>query len=174
MIVDGSGIHPDPAKVAFLKAATPRGFTGLRRFLGTLGYFRQFIKGFAQSSRGTDTIVAKRGTPWSWTQEQQAASFEDLRSVLGKSRSCYHSLTLSWPWVLDTDASGTQVAAVLQQMDPHNRPRVIAYASRCLSLQEQVWPIRELEAFAIVWAILHFAEYLRGQDALQFEPTMNR
>ena len=40
---------------------------------------------------------------------------------------------------------------------------MITYASRCLTMLEQLWPIRELEAFAIVWAILHFSEYLRGQ-----------
>ena len=163
MIVDGNGIHPDPAKVALVsRLQPPEDVTGLRRFLGTMGYFRQFIKGFASRAEAL-TQLLKRGTPWSWAQEQQAA-FEDLRNVLGQEPIVLSFPHPSWPWVLDTDASGTQVAAVLQQMDPHNRPHVIAYASRCLSLQEQVWPIRELEAFAIVWAILHFAEYLRGQE----------
>ena len=163
MIVDGGGIYPDPTKVALVsRLQPPKEITALRRFLGTIGYFRQFINGFASRAEAL-TRLLRRGTPWNWAQEQQAA-FEDLRGVLEKEPIVLSFPHPSWPWVLDTDASGTQVAAVLQQTDPLNRPRVIAYASRCLTMQEQVWPIRELEAFAIVWAILHFAEYLRGQQ----------
>ena len=162
MIVDGQGIHPDPAKVLLVsQLQPPRDISGLRRFLGTVGYFRQFIERFASRAEAL-TQLLRRDAPWRWTDEQQKA-FEDLRSVLQQEPIVLSFPQPGWPWVLDTDASGTQVAAVLQQTDPLGRHHVIAYASRCLTMQEQLWPIRELEAFAIVWAILHFAEYLRGE-----------
>ena len=162
MIVDGQGIHPDPAKVLLVsKLQPPRDVVGLRRFLGTVGYFRQFIQGFASRAEAL-TQLLRRGASWDWMNEQQKA-FEDLKSVLQKEPIVLSFPHPGWPWVLDTDASGTQVAAVLQQTDPLGRHHVISYASRCLTMQEQLWPIRELEAFAIVWAILHFAEYLRGE-----------
>ena len=68
-----------------------------------------------------------------------------------------------WSWVLDTDASGAAIAGVLQQKDESNNYRVVAYGSRALTEGEQKWSIRELEVFAIVWSILHYAEYLRNQ-----------
>ena len=162
MIVDGEGIHPDPAKVLLVsKLQPPSDVAGLRRFLGTVGYFRQFIKGFASRAEPL-TQLLRRDSSWDWSAEHQK-SFEDLRGVLQEEPIVLSFPRPEWPWVLDTDASGTQVAAVLQQTDPLGRAHVVAYASRCLTIHEQLWPIRELEAFAIVWGILHFAEYLRGQ-----------
>ena len=93
MIVDGSGIHPDPAKVALVsRLQPPEDVIGLRRFLGTIGYFRQFIKRFTSRAEAL-TQLLRRGISWNSTQEQQAA-FEDLRSVLAKNQSYYHFLTL--------------------------------------------------------------------------------
>ena len=162
MIVDGSGIHPDPDKLELIsKLPAPRDIPSLRRFLGTVGYFRQFITNFAGRAEPL-TQLLRRNAAWSWTSERQKA-FEELRNVLREEPLTLVFPRTDWPWILDTDASGTQVAAVLQQYDSQNNPHVVACASRCLTEFEQKWPIRELEAFAIVWAILHFAEYLRGQ-----------
>ena len=163
MIVDGEGIHPDPAKVELIsKLQPPNDVPSVRRFLGTVGYFRQFVVGFAQRAEPLTNLL-RRNVPWRWTQREQNA-FEELRNVLKQQPIVLTFPRNDWSWVLDTDASGTQVAAVLQQADPSGRPHIVACASRCLTEFEQKWPIRELEAFAIVWAILHFAEYLRGQS----------
>ena len=162
MIVDGNGIHPDPEKVKLIsKLQPPSDIPRLRRFLGTVGYFRQFVVGFAERAEPLTNLL-RRNVPWRWAQESKKLS----RScgMFCSSNRLFSSFPRNdWPWVLDTDASGTQVAAVLQQTDSKGRPHMVACASRCLTEFEQKWPIRELEAFAIVWAILHFAEYLRGQ-----------
>ena len=162
MIVDGDGIHPDPEKVQLIsKLQPPSDIPRLRRFLGTVGYFRQFVMGFAERAEPLTNLL-RRNVPWRWAHEQQKA-FEELRDALQQQPIVLIFPRNDWPWILDTDASGTQVAAVLQQTDSLGRPHVVACASRCLTEFEQKWPIRELEAFAIVWSILHFAEYLRGQ-----------
>ena len=117
MIVDGDGVHPDPAKMALVsQLQPPRDVVGVRRFLGTIGYFRQFIECFANRAEPL-TCLLRRGVPWNWGQEQQNA-FEDLRGTLMREPIVLSFPHPEWPWVLDTDASGTQVAAVLQQTDP--------------------------------------------------------
>ena len=47
-IVDQFGISPDPEKLAAVRnLKVPTDVSGVRRFLGTVGYFRQFIQDFA-------------------------------------------------------------------------------------------------------------------------------
>lgn len=60
---------------------------------------------------------------------------------------------------MDTDASTAAIAGVLQQEDPRIN-RVVAYCSKFLTETEQRWSIREIEAYAIVWSILHSREFL--------------
>ena len=64
----------------------------------------------------------------------------------------------SRPFVLQTDASGVGVGAVLSQDD-----QPIAYFSRKLLPREQAYSVVEQECLAIVLAIKHFQAYLAGR-----------
>jgi hypothetical protein len=45
--VSRAGIQPDPGKVeAILHFLTPKNVTGVRSFLGLIGYYRKYIKGY--------------------------------------------------------------------------------------------------------------------------------
>ena len=160
VVVDNEGIRHDPQKlVAVEELRKPTDVPSLRRFLGTVGYFRKFIARFAERSQPLNVLLRKDAI-WKFGKDQELA-FEDLRSTLSKEPVVLTFPRDDWGWVLDTDASGTAIAAVLQQFDQEGRHKVVAYASRVLSEAEQKWSIRELEAFAIVLGILHFAKYLQ-------------
>ncbi len=62
-----------------------------------------------------------------------------------------------------TDASSVGVIAVLTQKKPNSDERkIVAYASRALSITEQNYSQLEREALAIVWSCEHFHLYLYG------------
>lgn len=54
------------------------------------------------------------------------------------------------------------MGAILIQIDKHNFPRIIAYASRTLTPVEQRYYQTEREALGIVWAVERFHSYLFG------------
>src|SRR3954451_2734800 len=64
------------------------------------------------------------------------------------------------PFVLYTDASGTDISAVLSQMDEKKREHVIAYASRSLNKAETNYGITDQECLVIVWVVKYFKQYL--------------
>ena len=66
-------------------------------------------------------------------------------------------------FILQTDACGTAVAAVLLQEFPEGR-KPIAYASRTLSKQEKKFSIYELEALAVLFGIEKFRLYLEHAE----------
>ena len=65
-------------------------------------------------------------------------------------------------FVLDTDASGVGLGAVLAQKQDDGAVRPIAYASRTLQKHEQNYGVTELEALGVVWTVRHFRHYLYG------------
>ena len=65
-------------------------------------------------------------------------------------------------FVLDTDASGDGLGAVLSQMT-NGEERVLAYASRALSRSERKYCATRREMLALVWAARHFRPYLYGK-----------
>ena len=60
------------------------------------------------------------------------------------------------PFVLETDASGQGLEAVLSQQQENGVVAPIAYARRTLQKHEQNYEITELEALGVVSAIRHF------------------
>ena len=98
--------------------------------------------------------------PSSPTVEDQApvtkkSAFVELKRLLT------HSPVLSFPdfaepFILETDASGAGLGAVLAQKQEDGTVRPIAYASRSLQPHEKNYGITELEGLGVVWAVKHF------------------
>ena len=65
-------------------------------------------------------------------------------------------------FLLDTNASGVGLGAVLAQKQVDGSIRPVAYASRTLQAHERRYGVTEMEALAVVWAVKHFRHYLYG------------
>lgn len=66
-------------------------------------------------------------------------------------------------FILDTDASGTGIGAVLSQQHEDGVERVIAYASKVLTRPERRYCVTRRELLAVVTFIQHFRPYLLGR-----------
>ena len=124
-----------------------------------VGYYRQYIEDFATKAKPLSRLTSK-GVPWLWDEEAQT-SFNRLRTDMVTAP------ILGYPdpkrtYILDTDASGVGVGAVLSQ-EQDGKERVIAYYSKPCHHQNEtiVWTRHEL--LAVVKATKHFRPYLYGQ-----------
>lgn len=161
-IISNGTMYPDPSKLAPLQQCpTPTNVSELRSFLGLAGYFRKFIVDYATLTKALYTLLRKE-TDWSWKEEHELI-FNKIKTKLCSAPIVLYLPRWDCPFILDTDASTIAVAAVLQQEVENGDLKVIAYASRALTDGEKKWSTRELEAFAIVWGIYHFEQYLDGR-----------
>ena len=67
-------------------------------------------------------------------------------------------------FVLETDACGKGLGAVLSQCQSDGILHPVAYASRSLSSVERNYSVTNLETLAVVWAMQHFRAYLYGHE----------
>jgi len=120
-------VATDPEKVRAIEDwVTPQDLTGLRAFLGLVGYYRQYIPDFARIAQPVNRLIAKRVT-WQCTPTKQKA-FECLKGRL------LETPILAYPdpnldYILDTDASDQNVSAVPSQVQ-EGREVVVAFSYR--------------------------------------------
>lgn len=69
------------------------------------------------------------------------------------------------PFILQTDASGIRMAAVLYQ-EKDNKRLIISYASSKINKTQQRYHINEQECLAVVWAVKKYRPYLEDQSFL--------
>ena len=156
--MSATGVATDPEKVVAVKEwPRPQGIKQLQAFLGTVGYYRQYIPGFATVAQPLHRLTSQK-TDWSWEEAEQN-SFELLQ------RKLMTAPVLEYPdpsqiYILDTDASGFGVGAVLSQ--EQGVERVIAYYSKTFSPLERNYCVTRRELLATVKAVKHFRPYLYG------------
>lgn len=159
-VVSSEGISADPVKVEAVKDfATPLDVRQLRSFLGLASYYRRFIPAFSKVAAPLFALTRKDAL-FQWDESCQK-SFDRLKGLLIKAPLLVFP-DFTKPFVLETDASGQGLGAVLSQQQESGLVAPIAYASRTLQKHEQNYGATELEALGVVWAIRHFRPYLYG------------
>ena len=159
-IISGKGIKTDPAKIACVANwPVPETTAELKRFLGFASYYRRFVRNFAQVTCPLNALTQK-GTQWLWSEGCNNAFFELKKRLVSSPILALPDFSLDF--VLDTDASGDGLGAVLSQVS-NGEERVLAYASRALSRTERKYCATRREMLALVWAARHFRPYLYGK-----------
>ena len=114
-IVTGDGIATDPEKIKAIRDwPTPRTVRDVQSFLGLAYYYRRFIQIFADRARPLHRLTEK-SREFKWTSDCEDA-FQDLKSSL------HETPVLKYPdpeadYILDTDACGVGIGAVLSQVE---------------------------------------------------------
>ena len=147
--------------------APPRTYTGIRQFLGVTGYFHRFIKGYANITKLLNNLLSGINSKLKscFVQLPLAAviAFQELKL------KCITVPVLAFtdfykPFLLETDASGDGLGAVLSQKQEDGHYHPVAYASHGLKGGELRYHSSKLEFLALKWTIMEqFREYLQYQ-----------
>ena len=185
-VVTPEGIKPNPDKIKVIRNwPLPKTEKDLRSFLGTLGYYRRFIKDLAriikpmtEQLRKKEEIKSKKQTQNSTENgkkdknklltitPQFIEAFEKCKKLLTGS-DILHYPDLTKEFILTTDASNFALGAVLSQ-GPIGKDKPIAFASRTLTNTEQNYSTIEKELLALVWACKYFRPYLYGRKFILY------
>ncbi|KAJ0970323.1 hypothetical protein J5N97_023200 [Dioscorea zingiberensis] len=153
--ISGRGVAVDQDKIAAIKDwPLPTSVKNLRGFLGLTGYYRRFVPRYSSIAAPLTALLRKDAFIWT---EAATTAFEKLKDAL------IHTSTLALPdfaapFVVQTDASGTGIGAVLLQ---HRRP--LAYFSKQLTDRLRSSSTYAREMYAITEAIKKWRQYLLGR-----------
>jgi len=147
-------VSTNPRKVEAMVAwPRPNSVRALRGFLGLTGYYRRFVKGYGAISKPLTELLRKGGFEWGQPAEEAFVKLKEAMSnvpVLGLSN-------FSKPFILETDASGMGIGAMLAQ---EGRP--LAFLSQALSPKHLGLSIYEKEFIAVLMAVDKWRHYLEG------------
>ena len=158
-VVGEGRVSPADLKVQAVRAfPQPQTKKQVRQFLGLTGYYRCFVRNYAEHSFEL-TEATRKSAPdrvnWNDVVFNEFVYLQD-------SLCSIPSLTLPLPsdqFVLQTDASGVGLGAVLSvQRDGEELP--VAFYSRKLQPRERRYSATELEGMAVVAEVSHFDAYL--------------
>ena len=117
--VSAKGMEPSVDGIkAIAEMAPPRTYTGICQFLGATGYFRRFIKGYANIAKPLNDLLSginsKLKSCFVWLPPAAVVAFQELKL------KCMTAPVLAFadfhkPFLLETDASGDGSGAVLSQ-----------------------------------------------------------
>ena len=138
----------------------PNNVSSLKRFLGMVGYFREYIKDLSTRSQHLRTLLSPK-TSFSWCTPQEA-EFQDLKTALLSPNLILFHPNWDQPFEVHTDASKIGCGAMLAQ-EIGGTLRPVSFASRSFTATESRWPTVHQELFAIKWALERFRHYLVGR-----------
>ena len=142
----------------------PDTYTKVKSFVGLIGHYRHFIKGFAKIAAPLYDLTS--GDNKDKKSERVDLSPEACEAFDLQKAACLQAPILSFPdfnklFLLETDASGRGLGAVLSQKQADGQYHPIAYASRVMNETEQRYHSNKQEFLALKWAVTErFHEYL--------------
>ncbi|XP_061744139.1 uncharacterized protein LOC133543542 [Nerophis ophidion] len=159
--VVGQGmVRPVNAKVAAIdNFPVPATKKELMRFLGMIGYYRNFCCNFSTVVSPLTNLL-KGGAKFIWSEECQQA-FQNAKLLL-TSAPVLAAPKLDLPFQLQVDASQVGAGAVLLQADDDGVARPVCYFSKKFNKYQFNYSVIEKEALALIWALQHFEVYVGG------------
>ena len=162
-ILSATSIRPLPAKTHALQhmqpPTTPK---QVRDFLGLVGYYRKFIKGFAKIAKPL-TLLTRQQVKFEWTPEHHTA-FLHLKEAIVQA-PILHYPNPDKRYIVYTNASDNVCRAQLSQ--EHNGMEFpVAFLSLTFTETQRKWSTTEQEACGIYCAITKWNYYLQGADII--------
>ena len=156
-LVSEEGLWPDPRLLESIREIQPPSSVAqVRSFLGLVGYYRRFIKGFSKIAALLNKLLEKN-IPIIWTEECTKA-YQELKDLLLKEPVVAYP-DFSVPFRLYTNASNIGLGAILAQKQ-EGRERILCCPSRTINKSEQNYSATKKECPAVVWGIEYFRNYL--------------
>ncbi|UYV76685.1 K02A2.6-like [Cordylochernes scorpioides] len=160
--VDKDGIHPMENNIEKIKdMSPPKTVSGVRRFLGAVGFYRKFIAGFSEIAAPLYELT-KKGTWYEWKEAAQHA-YDKLKTCLSSAPILIHP-DYRKKFVIFTDASDIGCGGMLSQLK-NGTPQPITLYSHKFRGAELNYSNIEKECLAIIMAIEQFDYYIYGQEA---------
>ena len=162
--------RPNAAKIAAIQdIATPRTQTNIRSFINMAGFYRKFVKGFAQIAAPLHHLTQgsfPSDIASEWKEDIHGKAFQEI-----KDRLCDNPVLaaprLDQPFEVATDwcRNGRGIGAVLQQKGADGEVHPIEYWSKKGSDTERRFSSNEGELWGVFEAVRHFRHYLyNGQQ----------
>ena len=163
--VSQKGVLPSKKNLeSIAQCPPPDMYTKVKSFVGLVGHYRHFIKGFAKIAAPLYDLTS--GDNKDKESEHVDLSPEAHEAFDHLKAACLQASILAFPdfnkpFLLETDASGRGLGAVLSQEQADGRYHPIAYASHVMNETEQRYHSNKQEFLALKWAVTEqFHEYL--------------
>ena len=161
--VSAEGVSVNPENIDKVKKwPIPKSVKDVESFLGFINYHREHIPDYGNIT-GVLYQLTGRKAVFDWKEAHQAA-FELLK------RKMLSAPILSYPnahdtFILDTDASGQAIGAVLSQVQDEAE-KVICYRSYVLTPAQRRYCVTKRELLAVVRFTRQYRHYLLGRKFL--------
>jgi hypothetical protein len=162
-VVCRNGIKPNHKIIDSVKHwKVPSSVKDVQKFLGLCNYYRSYVSRFSEVAAPLSSLT-KKGVSFKWSEECNN-SFLHLKKALCEAPILAYPMSKG-QFILDTDASGVGIGAVLSQVQ-NNKERVISYGSKKLDKQQQRYSVTRRELLAVVTFIHKFRHYLLDKQFL--------
>ena len=163
--ISGQGIRPDSGLTQAIQMMPPPNCKKqLQSFLGSINFYRRFIKSFAHIAHPLHQLTTT-GTIFQWRPEHQDA-FDKLKTTLG-SPPVLKLFDPKSQTLIFTDASGVAIGAVLMQRHAELL-HPVAFLSRTLTNTEQRYATHDRELLAIYYALTRWKHYVHGLNPIVY------
>ena len=160
-IIDRRGIHKVQKKIdAVQNMPVPQNKDQVRSFVGLVNYYGRFFPQLSTTIFPLNQLL-RNDVPFKWSKVCNEA-FQNVKKEMQSDRFLVH-YNPELPLVLATDASPYGVGAVLSHIFPDGSERPIQYASQTLNETQRRYKQVDREAYAIVFGIRKFYQYLYGR-----------
>ena len=163
--VSQKGVLPSKKNLeSIAQCPSPDTYTKVKSFVGLVGHYRHFIKGFAKIAVPLYDLTS--GDNKDKKSEHVDLSPEALEAFDCLKAACLQAPILAFPdfdkpFLLEMDASGKGLAAVLSQKHANGRYHPIAYASCVMNEIKQRYHSNKQEFLTLTWVVTEqFHEYL--------------
>ena len=134
----------------------PDTYTKVKSFVGLVGHYRHFIKGFAKIAAPLYDLTSgdnkdKKSEHVNLSPDAREA-FDHLKAACLQA-PILAFLDFNKPFLLETDASRRGLGAVLSQKQADGRYHPIAYASCVMNKTEQRYHSNKQEFLTLKWAV---------------------